>query len=202
MDSNDFFSYLQVSNILNRTNMCKKKKTEVTLFNILELLKKALTNSEKLECVKAFLLNRTCLICAKKLHGRSDKIYCGIQCKNKYHSIVRTSTKGIKAEMMKTLMKNYHILEGFLGDEAQEAEVSQTQLTREGFQFDHITNHRKEGKKTRYRIFNREYEFVNTTKIKIFRNSEESVVSPLLFIRWQKKFPLIPTIYKMPDVFG
>lgn len=177
--------------------MCNKKKSEVRLFNLLEMVKQAMNNAEKLACVKAFLLNRTCLICAKKLHGRSDKIYCGIQCKNKYHSTVRSSTKGIKGEMMKTLMKNYYILEGFLGEEAQEAEVSQTQLAREGFQFDHITNHRKEGKSTRYRIFNREYEVVNTTKIKIYKNSEEGVVSPLLFLRWEKKFSPLSAIRRL-----
>lgn len=174
--------------------MCKKTKEEVTLYNLLDMVRKAMTNAQKWDLIRAYLLQRTCLVCAKKLQGRSDKIYCGIQCKNKYHAAVRSSTKGIRGEMMKTLMKNYFILEGILGEHGEEAEVSQTQLAREGFQFDHVTNVRHEGGCTRYRVFNRSYELVDSTKVRIFRNADESSVSPLLFVRWEKKFLPFKTI--------
>lgn len=168
--------------------MCKKKDEPITLYNLLEHLKQALNNAEKMQAIRTYLLQRRCLICAAKLVGRSDRIYCGIRCKNKYHSEVRSSTKGIRSETMKTLMKNYQILEGLLGEKGQKVEVSRTQLAREGFQFDHATHVRQAGKRLRYRIFNREYEFVNTTKVRIFRNDEERAVSPFLFLRWERKY--------------
>lgn len=92
-------------------------------------------------------MKKTCFQCKKEIHGRSDKRFCSIACKNQHHALSRKHTRDAVSEIDSYLHRNREILAMLMGD-ASKAEVDRLTLTRTGFRYEYHTGTylNKEGK--------------------------------------------------------
>jgi hypothetical protein len=135
---------------------------------------------------------RTCVICNSQLYGRSDKVFCDIRCKNKYHAEIRKTTKTISAETLKILNKNWVILAGLMTDKCDRFVLKRITLERQGFNFDTISHIEARGFHWRYSVFEFSYYFGNNDNIVVSQDRRQQNVSPYLFKRWRHILPTIP----------
>ncbi|MBI1835664.1 MAG: hypothetical protein HYR91_00210 [Flavobacteriia bacterium] len=135
--------------------------------------------------------NRTCLICEKAIFGRSDKIFCGIGCKNHYHSEVRKSTKTISSETLKIINKNWAILTSLMTKDYDEVIVKKLTVQRLGFDFETITSVHPNNSYINFGIYNYTYYITKNDKVVIMKNKEEKNVTPFLFKRLLRQFPVL-----------
>lgn len=131
---------------------------------------------------------RKCVICESNLVGRSDKVFCGIQCKNKYHSEVRKSNKTYESETMKIITKNYIILAGVLLQE-NSASIKKTVLQRIGFNFDYVTQFQTKNSGTYFYVFDFCFYFSRNENVIVHKDPKQTPISPFLYKRWSFVFP-------------
>ncbi|HPK10780.1 MAG TPA: hypothetical protein PK246_10635 [Saprospiraceae bacterium] len=88
-----------------------------------------------------------CLHCGKKLVGRSDKVFCSIECKNIFNYNKKKNTKSETAIIDSYLHRNHEILTTLMGNSKKEV-FDRLIISRTGFKFDFITGvyKNKEGK--------------------------------------------------------
>lgn len=134
-------------------------------------------------------LSRNCVICNAKLIGRSDKVFCDIKCKNKYHSEVRKSTKTLASETQKIITKNYIILAGVMNEKNDNFIVKKQVLDSLGFNFDFVTRVEGRGGKITFFIYEYRFEYSKTDLVIVSRDFQSHPVSPFLFKRWKHIMP-------------
>ena len=134
-------------------------------------------------------LSRNCVICNAKLIGRSDKVFCDIKCKNKYHSEVRKSTKTLASETQKIITKNYIILAGVMNENNDNFIVKKQVLDSLGFNFDFVTRVEGRGGKISFFIYEYIFEYSKTDLVIVSRDFQSHAVSPFLFKRWKHIMP-------------
>jgi len=83
---------------------------------------------------------RPCPICGKNIVGRSDKKFCSVGCKNKFH----LPSKHAKADSIKTinrfLFQNFKIMENiFKNEKKKKLMVPRILLDKMGFNFNYCT---------------------------------------------------------------
>jgi hypothetical protein len=133
--------------------------------------------------------DRLCCVCDKKLFGRSDKVFCNIQCKNKYHSEVRKNAKNTITNNINILKKNYNILCSLLGENCHKFEINKLKLQELKFDFSVITGIDKTNLGIQMKDFKLEvfefkwYQTENDT-IVISRQKNHSNLSPYMYKRW------------------
>jgi len=90
-----------------------------------------------------------CKICNKNLLGRSDKIFCSIQCKNYYHSNLRRVNRIAVHDIDTILHRNRAILLEIMGKNKSQLKVNRIILEKKKFHFKYHThmNVNKQGKK-------------------------------------------------------
>ena len=135
-------------------------------------------------------LDRNCLICEKSIFGRADKVFCGIQCKNKYHSEVRRTTKSISSETFKILNRNWTIITNLMTDQVEKIIVKKLTLQRLGFDFSTITNIHQKNMFINFGIYNYTYYIGKNDNVIIFKDKEHSEISPFIFKRLLQRFPI------------
>ena len=62
-------------------------------------------------------------------------MFCGINCKNKYHSELAKSQKTVANETFKILAKNWTILSTLMGVDSAGLSINKVELARHGFDF-------------------------------------------------------------------
>lgn len=134
-------------------------------------------------------VDRICIVCSKKIYGRSDKVFCDITCKNYYHSEVRKTTRTITSETLKILKRNFIILEGFMTEKADKFTIQKVKLEKEGFKFQYVTNFLQHKRHITYSLFNLDYFIGNNNQIVVRRKQSASKISPYLFKRWLNDLP-------------
>lgn len=65
----------------------------------------------------------TCLACGRELYGRTDKKFCGKQCRNAYHNNFNTCRRKEKEGIVNSLYKNYLILEQVIKSQKDSVEI-------------------------------------------------------------------------------
>jgi len=130
------------------------------------------------------VFNRQCVICNNQLIGRSDKRFCDITCKNKYHSEVRRSMKTIQSETIKILTKNFVILSGIMGQSKNAAIIDKLALERLGFKFDYVSDAKSKGGIIHFGLFHFTYRFIHNKRILVTIDRERKTISPFIFKRW------------------
>lgn len=85
-------------------------------------------------------MGQECKICAKPIKGRSDKIFCSIPCKNRYHKKLRFATKVAAIEINGYLKRNYAILLEVLGKNKTQIKVYRNLLEKKRFRFKYHTH--------------------------------------------------------------
>lgn len=142
----------------------------------------------------SYQLDRGCLICKKQLFGRSDKIFCDIKCKNKYHSDVRKSTKNVQGETFKIINRNWAILAAFMSEKGNKVHVKKLALQEKKFDFNLVTNIQNKAGYINFGIFNYSYYVTKNDIVVITRDTKQSDISPYLFKRYEHE--LNPNIFK------
>lgn len=86
-------------------------------------------------------MSKTCKWCKSKLNGRSDKIFCSINCKNNYHVKLRQVTGIVTAPVDKILHRNRSILLEIMGKNKVQIKIERMVLDKKKFNFNYITGY-------------------------------------------------------------
>ncbi|MGV3631341.1 MAG: hypothetical protein ACO1O6_09045 [Bacteroidota bacterium] len=134
---------------------------------------------------------RTCIICEHKLIGRSDKVFCDIRCKNKYHAEIRKTKNRIAKDSFEILSSNWYILTGLMQENKDKLLLDKTILDKMGFRFNYVSEVKNKGHNVHYRLFNISYRPVKHNLVYIEKiKSAGNLISPYLFKRWERKIAL------------
>ncbi len=85
-------------------------------------------------------MQNICKICKKPIKGRSDKIFCSVDCKNYYHKQLRYASKQAAVEINGYLKRNYSILLELLGKNKSQIKVYRNVLEQKRFRFKYHTH--------------------------------------------------------------
>lgn len=93
-----------------------------------------------------------CKVCKTEIKGRPDKKYCGIKCKNFYHTKLRSVTKMKAKEIDKILHRNRSILLELMGKNTIQKKIPRLSLEKRNFKFTYLTHFHtnKQGKVYHY----------------------------------------------------
>ncbi len=119
-----------------------------------------------------------CVICDAKLFGRSDKRFCTVKCKNKYHAELRKSNRNVSRETLKVLFKNYQVLASLCAVNCSKYKISKLALQRKGFDFETVSGIEYNQKGLRLKIFNFFWQPAGQNTIIVSLNKQESSISP------------------------
>lgn len=88
-----------------------------------------------------------CLHCNKKVAGRSDKMFCSLNCKNIFNYTKKKTNKSETKIIDAYLHRNREILSTFMGVSKREV-FDRLLITRSGFKYEFMTGiyYNKEGK--------------------------------------------------------
>jgi len=89
---------------------------------------------------------KRCIICKKEIHGRTDKKFCSVKCKNNYHTRLRKSTDLAVKEINKILHRNRSILLEIFGRNKTQITVDRLILENKNFNFTYHTHCRTNSK--------------------------------------------------------
>lgn len=128
---------------------------------------------------------RKCCVCDAQLYGRSDKVFCGIKCKNTYHGAVRRDNKSVSSTCIDILHKNYGILRLMMAKKCNRMVVKKLYLEKLKFNFTAITGIEKTPLGVKMKIFEFSWYFSKNDNIVVFQESEQSTISPFLLKRWE-----------------
>ncbi len=131
---------------------------------------------------------RHCIVCEKAIYGRSDKVFCDIRCKNKYHTELAKSQKTIAQETFKILAKNWAILSSLMSASADELHIDKVDLIRHGFDFNTVSGVDLSAKTIRFDVFEFTWCFQASQKIVITLNKKQTHIAPFLFKRWRYRY--------------
>lgn len=93
-----------------------------------------------------------CLECGEPIYGRTDKKFCDKDCRNRWHSRLRSDQNAHLRTTLGILTRNYSILESIFDMNA--AACPADVLERLGFRSEYVThNPIKKGKHLEYRCF-------------------------------------------------
>ena len=81
---------------------------------------------------------RQCLECKLPISGRSDKRFCGDQCRNIYNNRVQRENKRNIYKVNRSLLHNYRILKNL--NKGDKTKVTRKKLIDEAFSFSYITS--------------------------------------------------------------
>ena len=100
--------------------------------------------------------SRQCLECNDPITGRSDKRFCGDQCRNVYNKREKREHKRNIYKVNRRLLHNYRILENL--NKGDKTKVSHKKLINATFSFSYITSiYRTETGKTYYFVYDQGY---------------------------------------------
>ena len=86
-------------------------------------------------------MKKKCKKCNTKIvYGRSDKIFCSIKCKNKYHKELRKKTNLVALEIDEILHRNRSILYELLGTTKSKLTIKRIILEKKKFRFQYHTH--------------------------------------------------------------
>jgi hypothetical protein len=102
------------------------------------------------------LVKNNCLYCGEGISGRSDKLFCDVECKNAFHRAQKTEAKETFARIGKILKKNRDILKEVLGNKTTE-KISMEKLVGKGYDNDYLTHIKLVGSKKRNYYYTYDY---------------------------------------------
>jgi len=139
---------------------------------------------------KYTLHQKTCPCCSGLVIGRSDKIFCSIQCKNIHHNAARSQLNLQIQQCQKMIQRNLIVLEGILGHEHNEMTIHKDTLFHYGFNLQSCTSVTRVGKKTIYHLGNYNYTICADGTIEVRRQGLKVEKYDLFFNRWLIDFPV------------
>lgn len=101
--------------------------------------------------------NRKCRMCKREVYGRSDKLYCSLNCKNSYYAGLEKTTRKRTYVIDQILHRNRNILLRLLGVNKRSIYIHKFELIKRKFNFKYMTHLTTSKKGTTYCCI---YEFV------------------------------------------
>lgn len=127
---------------------------------------------------------RNCVVCEKIIHGRSDKVFCSLKCKNHYHLTFKKEKKSAAFQIDSILTKNYQIIAGLMPPGTIQLKIAKLVLDKTGFNSDYFTHLDQSGKKCIYQfIVNLEENGIVIIESLQDRKNHH----PFIYERWMKK---------------
>jgi hypothetical protein len=83
-------------------------------------------------------MEKICKSCEKPFVGRTDKMFCSLDCKNKFNYQLRQNTRREVVVIDSYLHRNREILATLMGNSQKEA-IDKSVLTRTGFKYEYMT---------------------------------------------------------------
>jgi hypothetical protein len=105
---------------------------------------------------KSVLSKKNCLYCEEEFSGRSDKLFCDVECKNAFHREQKTDAKETFVRVNKILKKNRDILKDIVGNKQTE-KISMEKLVGKGFDTDYLTHSKPYGPKKQNYYYTYDY---------------------------------------------
>lgn len=130
--------------------------------------------------------SRQCCVCDKPLYGRSDKVFCDITCKNRYHSDVRRHTKSASAVNIRILRKNYAILCSLLGNACERFVVKKLKLKELNFNFDVVSGVTQMSFGLKFDLFEFSWFHSRNDNVTVLQDSRQTRISPFMYKRWER----------------
>ncbi|MES2587581.1 MAG: hypothetical protein V4622_01295 [Bacteroidota bacterium] len=127
-----------------------------------------------------------CCVCDSKLFGRSDKVFCNVNCKNKYHAELRRHNKTVSKETIKILNKNYQTLCFLLGKNCSKFKINKLELERKGFNYEIVSGFSQTKFGFKLKIYEFSLYITHHNQVIISRDSEQSEISPFVYERWER----------------
>jgi hypothetical protein len=85
-------------------------------------------------------MKKKCQVCGKEFHGRSDKKYCGLDCKNSLNNRLRSKQENIISQIDLILHRNHHILSLMMSaSPAKKSLIPKLILSNSGFNITYFT---------------------------------------------------------------
>lgn len=145
---------------------------------------------------KSLKPERQCCVCDKNISGRSDKVFCDIHCKNKYHSDVRKHTRSAAAVNTKLLHKNYKILCLLLGDNHDRFVIKRLELKKLFFNFEAISGIASTRLGLKFDVYEFSWYYAKNDNIVILQDRGQSKISPFMYKRWQRNIKQTQTDFQ------
>lgn len=112
-----------------------------------------------------------CKMCNKKVVGRSDKLFCSVSCKSKYHRKLSKATNKVTKQMDTILHRNRSILLEILGKRRAKIKVDRMVLEKKKFHFKYHTHTYTNSKgKTYFYLYDIAWMAFSTDTILLVRN--------------------------------
>lgn len=86
-------------------------------------------------------MKKKCRYCKKQFLGRTDKLFCAVKCKNKYHLRLRQVTNDSTKNIDAILHRNRSILLEILGKNGVYKKFHRTILDKKNFNFNYVTSY-------------------------------------------------------------
>jgi hypothetical protein len=139
---------------------------------------------------ETYATHAQCPSCNGEVHGRSDKRFCEVKCKNKHHADARKMFAPRSKNTNKVQKRNVIILEGILGKTAGRMQVHKDALFKVGFDLNTCSRSYLKGTKIMREIGEYQFELLKNGIIEVVRLVEVSEFMPGFFERWEIDFPL------------
>lgn len=116
-----------------------------------------------------------CLECGDQIgYGRTDKKFCCEDCRTKYHYAASRMSKTYRRKILKTLSRNYSILESLVKSDTASMDLSD--LISMGFVPGVMTSHSRNGRHEVYNCFDIKYIMTATRIYSIGKIQNLSVI--------------------------
>ncbi len=86
-------------------------------------------------------MKKTCKMCPNIIVGRSDKVFCSVDCKNEYGIKLRQVTTKATRQIDNLLHRNRSILLEILGKNKKQIKISKSILDKKKFNYTYITHY-------------------------------------------------------------
>ena len=116
---------------------------------------------------------KRCPICKKNVTGRSDKVFCSINCKNNYYFRLKKNTEGAVEHIDKILHRNRSILREIMGKRITKKKVSRLILDKMKFNYNYITSfHINTHNKTIHHVYDYSWAIFSDQEVLIMVNDK------------------------------
>ena len=99
---------------------------------------------------------KTCKLCKKPFRGRTDKVFCSVQCKSQYHIRLRQVTTQATKRIDSILHRNRSILLEILGKDGRSLSINRAILDKKKFNYHYVTSYHLNSKN---KLVNYVYDF-------------------------------------------
>lgn len=128
---------------------------------------------------------KTCPTCNGSVHGRKDKVFCSINCKNEHHKIARIVANKSEGLRNKRIKRNYTVLLGILGVSYRKVEIHRDELFKYGFDVNAFMSTVGEC----FQIFQFKFRKLKNGIIEIVRKGKPVKMYKEFIERWKKEYP-------------